>query len=222
MNAENPAARPPERRFPLALRLLAVPVVAALVVLGVWVAGGVVSDDFRVSRAATALWLGAAAVAAVLVARRWRPLAVPVLATFVVTATAIGAYLGYATLVDKVAEEDVVRAGVQGSSELAAGTFTSAAHETTGRAAVVRLADGRRLLTLTRFETDAGPDLRVYVATGGADELGEYRDLGALKGNKGDQQYVLPSSVDVRRYSTVVIWCRAFSVAFGTARLAAS
>ena len=45
-------------------------------------------------------------------------------------------------------------------------------------------------------------------------------DLGALKGNRGDQQYAIPRGVDVAR-RTVVIWCRAFSVPFGSARLLA-
>ncbi len=46
------------------------------------------------------------------------------------------------------------------------------------------------------------------------------RDLGALKGNKGNQQYVLPAGADLSRYRSVVIWCRAFSAAFARARLA--
>jgi hypothetical protein len=36
----------------------------------------------------------------------------------------------------------------------------------------------------------------------------------------GDQQYDVPPAVDTERHRTVVIWCRAFSVAFGSARLA--
>jgi hypothetical protein len=41
-------------------------------------------------------------------------------------------------------------------------------------------------------------------------------DLGRLKGNRGDQQYVVPRAVSV---GSVVVWCRAFSVDFGTAVL---
>jgi len=40
-----------------------------------------------------------------------------------------------------------------------------------------------------------------------------------LKGNIGNQQYELPGDVTVSRYSTVVIWCRAFSVLFARAPL---
>jgi hypothetical protein len=89
---------------------------------------------------------------------------------------------------------------------------------------VIRLARGGRVLTLTRFATSSGPDLRVYLSTrdparGG---LGDVEDLGGLKGNKGDQQYRVPPDLDLRRYSTVVIWCRAFSVPFTSAALGTS
>jgi hypothetical protein len=85
---------------------------------------------------------------------------------------------------------------------------------------VIRLAAGGTVLTLTEFETSPGPDLRVYLASGGPEDLGDVVDLGGLKGNKGDQQYELPRAVDLERHRTVVVWCRAFSVAFGSARLA--
>ena len=41
-------------------------------------------------------------------------------------------------------------------------------------------------------------------------------DLGGLKGNKGNQQYDVPAGAEA---GAVVIWCRAFTVAFGTATL---
>jgi hypothetical protein len=51
-------------------------------------------------------------------------------------------------------------------------------------------------------------------------EVSDFVDLGGLKGNKGDEQYTLPSDLDLRRYGTVVIWCRAFTVLFARAPLA--
>jgi hypothetical protein len=44
-------------------------------------------------------------------------------------------------------------------------------------------------------------------------------DLGGLKGNIGPQNYEIGSDVDLDRYSTVVIWCVRFGVAFGAAEL---
>jgi Electron transfer DM13 len=78
------------------------------------------------------------------------------------------------------------------------------------------------VLTLTSFEVDNGPDLRVYLVAGAArdeSEVDDSKDLGALNGNKGDQQYDIPCGLDLDRYSTVVIWCRASSVNFARAPL---
>jgi hypothetical protein len=70
-------------------------------------------------------------------------------------------------------------------------------------------------VTLTGFETSPGPDLRVY-AVPGRTGVHSAVDLGRLKGNKGNQQYVVPRG---SRVGSVVVWCRAFSVEFGSAVL---
>lgn len=215
--ASSPIARRP--LFSTWSRLLATLAVPALVIGGVWVFGGQVTDDFRASMALTGLWLVGAGAAALLVARRWRPLALPVLGSFVVAAGAVGAYLGWTTLRDTVVNETVVVASpVSGNVLRAAGSFMSDAHETSGSASVIELARGGRKLVLD-LETSPGPDLRVYLAPGDGRDVGDRRDLGPLKGNRGKQQYNLPSGVDTKRYQAVVIWCRAFSVSFGRALL---
>jgi len=111
---------------------------------------------------------------------------------------------------------------------LARGRFHSNAHETKGLATIHRLPDGRRVLRLTEFATSNGPDVRVYLVAAGdvqdeaaAKEAGIV-DLGALKGNIGDQNYDVPAGVDLARYRAVSIWCRRFSVNFGAAPLAAA
>ena len=218
-------------RTPLAL--LAAPAVAAIVVTGVWVAGGVISDDFRTSMALTAGWFALSGAACVLVARRRRALRVPVLAGYLLTAGAVGAYLGATTLRDDVVHERVITAApasVQSTArmagpptapvQLARGQFRSHEHATTGTARVIGDTDGSRYLTLTSFSTSPGPDLRVRLVPsdsfdGGADEA---VDLGALKGNRGNQQYAFPRGIDVND-RVVVIWCRAFSAPFGSAQL---
>jgi Electron transfer DM13 len=128
----------------------------------------------------------------------------------------VGIYLGLSTLRDRVVDETVAV-----GTPAAAGVFRSGEHHTEGRAAVVRVSDGARYLTLTSFDTSAGPDLRVRLVPGRSDDGGVDAaiDLGALKGNRGDQQYRVPADADVAG-STVVIWCRAFSVPFGSALLA--
>ena len=111
---------------------------------------------------------------------------------------------------------------------LAQGQFHSNAHETIGNAAILSLADGRRVLRLTNFSTSNGPDVRVYLVAA-ADvpddatvKSSPFIELGAMKGNKGDQNYEIPESADLARYRTVTIWCKRFSVNFGSAPLASS
>ena len=111
---------------------------------------------------------------------------------------------------------------------LAQGTFHSNAHETIGTATILSLSDGRRILRLTNFSTSNGPDVRVYLVAAAdvndeatVDEAG-FVELGKMKGNKGDQNYDVPASVDLTQYRTVTIWCKRFSVNFGSAPLAAA
>jgi len=48
---------------------------------------------------------------------------------------------------------------------------------------------------------------------------GAYVDLGDLKGNIGSQNYEIPGEVDTDRFSTAVIWCVRFGVAFGAVEM---
>jgi hypothetical protein len=110
--------------------------------------------------------------------------------------------------------------------QLTSGRFHKHAHDTRGRATIYRLADGRRVLRLTEFATSNGPDVRVYLVAAGdvqdeaAAKQAGFVDLGALKGNRGDQNYDVPAGLDLSTYRAVSIWCRRFSVNFGAAPLA--
>ena len=111
------------------------------------------------------------------------------------------------------------------TTKLATGVFHSGAHETKGTAAVFQLADGKKTLRLTNFETSNGPDVHVYLVA--ADDARDndtvtkagFVDIGTLKGNIGDQNYELPANTDIAKYRAVTIWCKRFSVNFGTAPL---
>ena len=111
------------------------------------------------------------------------------------------------------------------NNQLATGQFHSGAHETKGAATVFQLADGKKTLRLTNFATSNGPDVHVYLvaATDAKDNdsvtKAGFVDLGSLKGNIGDQNYDLPVNTDLAKYRAVTIWCKRFSVNFGTAPL---
>jgi hypothetical protein len=87
------------------------------------------------------------------------------------------------------------------------------------------MGNGARVLRLTSFHTSNGPDVHVYMVA--ADDAKDaatvqqagFIDLGVLKGNIGDQNYILGSDVDLGKYRAVSIWCKRFSVNFGAAAL---
>ncbi len=107
---------------------------------------------------------------------------------------------------------------------LSAASFRSHEHATEGRARVIELRDGRRYVRFEDFRTSNGPLLRVYLSATAPDGRGpafdlRFVDLGALKGNIGDQNYAIPRGTDLGAYRSVVVWCKRFSVAFAAARV---
>ncbi|MDG9673956.1 DM13 domain-containing protein [Micromonospora sp. DH14] len=111
---------------------------------------------------------------------------------------------------------------------LTVGEFVTHEHRTTGTAEIHRRADGRHQLVIRELNTSNGPDLRVWltdqpVLRGTAGwrvfDDGEWVELARLKGNKGNQVYELPASVDPRDFRSVSIWCKRFAVSFGAAEL---
>ena len=227
-----------------ALRWLAAPATGVIFALGVWFTGSVTSD-FRLAMALTALWFAVAGLASLALGLKRRFLAAPVIGGYVLSAGLVGGYLAYTTHHTTVAHERVV-IGVPASAlrtlarstapaspaqtapaqnvQIESGTFVSGEHASRGSAAVVRLPNGSRILTFTHFSTSPGPDLRVRLVPGNSTDATTpgTLDLGSLKGNQGDQQYKIPGSADLARYRTAVVWCRAFTVAFASARLRSS
>ena len=91
-------------------------------------------------------------------------------------------------------------------------------HKAQGVAKVINLADGKTFLRLENLKTTNGPDLYVYLSTG-KDDASDIVNLGRLKGNIGNQNYEIPTGTDLAKYNTVLIWCKAFSTLFGSAKL---
>jgi hypothetical protein len=114
----------------------------------------------------------------------------------------------------------------QSGAILATGTFHGIVHKTSGRATVYQ-ATGGNVLRLTHFSTSNGPNLHLLLlaAADAKDdenfltEKADRIDLGPLKGNEGDQNYVIPSGTDLSRYKAVAIFCERFNANFGTAPL---
>jgi len=90
-------------------------------------------------------------------------------------------------------------------------------HKAQGVAKVINPADGKTFLRLENLKTTNGPDLYVYLSTG--KDVSDIVNLGRLKGNIGNQNYEIPTGTDLTKYNTVLIWCKAFSTLFGSAKL---
>jgi hypothetical protein len=106
-------------------------------------------------------------------------------------------------------------------AELPAGKFVGSGdgiHETEGDVRVIKLEDDSQYVRFENFKSTNGPDLYVYLATD--DNASDFVNLGSLKGNVGNQNYEIPEGVDLSKYNKVLVWCKAFSVLFGSAELA--
>lgn len=112
--------------------------------------------------------------------------------------------------------------------ELARGELISHEHASSGSVKILELSDGSRILRFEGLDTSDGPDLRVWLSdapviqgTAGwhVFDDGAHLDLGALKANKGDQNYAIPADADLAGYGSVSIWCARFAVSFAAAEL---
>jgi hypothetical protein len=108
----------------------------------------------------------------------------------------------------------------QESSILHVGEFVGVndgVHNAEGQVKVLELNDSTNFLRLEDFKATNGPDLYVYLST--EKSASDFVNLGRLKGNVGNQNYEIPQGTDLSKYATVLIWCQAFSVLFGSAEL---
>ena len=129
--------------------------------------------------------------------------------------------------VDTALHEPVLAAMKSSSTRLIAdGSFYPIERQGRGRARLYRLADGRGALRLDPFRTSSNTDLYVWLSVArrprttkqamGARRLGE---LIPLKSTIGEQNYLLPRSVDPRRIRSIVIWCVPVQIAYTAASL---
>ena len=93
-------------------------------------------------------------------------------------------------------------------------------HNAEGQSKVIFLDDGREILRLEDFKSTNGPDLYVYLSTD--TDATDIVNLGKLKANVGNQNYEIPEGTDLKKYNKVLIWCKSFSVLFGSSELIAS
>jgi Electron transfer DM13 len=106
------------------------------------------------------------------------------------------------------------------SSKIRTGAFIGAGdgfHNAQGLAKVIPLGDGNSVLRLENFKSTNGPNVHLYLSTDKA--ASNFIDLGRLKANNGNQNYNIPDGTNLSKYNMVLIWCKDFSVLFGSAEL---
>lgn len=123
------------------------------------------------------------------------------------------------------APEDEREMAAETARVLASGEFSTidALHWGKGAATIYEFAD-RRILRFEGFSSARGGDVRVYLSRDpqprNALELGvDFLNLGRLKGNIGNQNYILPQNHDLSVYRSAVVYCKQFEKVITSARL---
>lgn len=112
---------------------------------------------------------------------------------------------------------------IENPEVISSGEFTSAdsAYRGIGQAKILK-GGNSYLLRFERFEVTPGPALHVLLSSSenptNGESLGEYVDLGELKGTMGNQNYVI-DGIDISKYKSVVIYSEPFSIVFSAANL---
>ena len=136
-----------------------------------------------------------------------------------------GIYYGRFLFKKDVVREDLPEEMAAAVNKAKEGSFVEIdfIHKGSGRASLLESPGGHQILRLEEdFKVTNGPDLYVYLTknpTPGKDKesLGDFINLGRLKGNEGSQNYEITE--DFTDYRTVVIWCQQFGVLFSYAEL---
>lgn len=229
-----------EHKTPVGLKIVAV--VGALVVIpgGAFLAIKSVPTGGKVAIAAGVLWwVVMSSLLGKFVLKQNPDLRTPVRATLALAAVA-SVVTAFVVTRGNTVDEDIVTAAPEQPSDVRpqtseakekprrnalvfAGDFNGeSGHRGEGKAEVIELAKGERVVTFSQFDVDPGAgDLRVYLHAGksDSDDLGDFKEIAKLKGNKGDQQYEIPAGLDLERYNSVVIWCVPFSTRIAQASL---
>ena len=119
-----------------------------------------------------------------------------------------------------LSQQQTSQTGNETSDLLLTGSFIGVGdgiHDAQGVAKVIPIEGRGDILRLEELVVTNGPDLYVYLSTDKS--ASDFVNLGRLKANIGNQNYLIPAGTDLSKYDTVLIWCRAFSVLFGSAEL---
>ena len=96
------------------------------------------------------------------------------------------------------------------------GTFTNGVHNTSGTVKLSKDPSGKKYLVFENFNTESGPDLRIWLAEDNAGK--NYSEITKTV-NNGTYKLEVATEVDTNTKKNVLVWCKQFSVLFGSAIL---
>ena len=109
---------------------------------------------------------------------------------------------------------------------VARGSFYPVERQGRGEVLLYRFGSGRSALRLRRFRTSSNTDLFLWLSTAPRPRTTKQtvraRQVGkliALKSTIGEQNYVLPRSVDTSRIRSIAIWCAPIQIVYTAAAL---
>ncbi len=116
------------------------------------------------------------------------------------------------------AQADPAPAAPAGPSRVSSGSLRGIDHEASGRASLIRSADGRLVVRFENFAIEGSPDPQVYLAEGKDVRRPTGTKLGRLPGNNGQVlDIAVPAGVRAGRDWTILVWCGNFGVPIANA-----
>lgn len=102
--------------------------------------------------------------------------------------------------------------------KVTSGTFMNGVHPTSGMVEIVedKTDKTKKYLSFTNLKSDAGPDLRIYLAED--TKAKGFIEVAKLS-KTGTFLLEIPTSAMLDKQKYVLIWCEDFSVLFGSAKL---
>jgi hypothetical protein len=106
------------------------------------------------------------------------------------------------------------------ATTLGRGDIRGIDHRASGDVLLLRREDDSLVVRLERLDVEPGPDYQVFLVPG-ADRHKPNRGvhLDRLRGNRGNQNYDIPTDFRSKTPMTVLIWCRAFAVPVANATI---
>jgi Electron transfer DM13 len=114
--------------------------------------------------------------------------------------------------------DDSLNVTVKEGVQEAQGVFANEVHSVSGTVKVISDSKKtqKKYLSFENFKTEQGPDLYIYLA----EDIRSNNFVSVAKlANTGSFVLELPKNIELEKHQYVLVWCKQFSVLFGSAKL---